>query len=64
MAKIIITSSLEKEINKRLKHESIKVFELMLSLKDYPKKGKIVGEIGNITIKELKFKKFKFYKIS
>jgi len=61
MAIVIITKSLEKEINKRLKHDSVAVFELMFELENHPKKGKVVGSIGNITIKEIKYKKFRFY---
>ena len=56
MAKVIITTSLEDEINKRFKAESITIFKLMNSLNDEPKKGKEVGQVGGIVIKELRYK--------
>ena len=64
MAKVIITKSLEKEINKLFKKESIKIIELMKSLEEYPKKGKPISQIGNIAIKELKYKSHRFYFIT
>ena len=64
MAKVIITSELEKQINKVFKGESIEVFSLMSALKENPKKGKDVGAVGNIVIKELKYRKFRFYFIA
>lgn len=64
MVKVIITRNLEKEINKKFKKESIEIFKLMQSLKENPKKGKPVGRIGRIIIKELKYKSFRFYFIT
>lgn len=64
MAIVIISSELEKEINKKFKKESIKVFDLLYSLEKNPKKGKPIGHIGKIIIKELKYKKFRFYFIT
>ena len=61
MAKVIITKSLEEEINKKFKQESIEIFSLMHTLEDNPKKGKEIGNVGNIIIKELKYNKFRFY---
>ncbi len=61
MAKIIITKSLVKEIHKKFKKESKEIFSLINSLKDNPKKGKELGQINNIQIKELKYKSFRFY---
>ena len=61
MAKVIITKSLEEEINKKFKQESVEIFSLMLTLEDNPLKGKFLGAIGNIAVKELKYKKFRFY---
>jgi len=61
MAIVVITKSLVKEVGKRLKNESKKVFELMLQLEHQPKKGKSVGHIGSIVIKEIKYKKYRFY---
>ncbi|MBU0536229.1 MAG: hypothetical protein KKE20_04650 [Nanoarchaeota archaeon] len=64
MAKVIITSDLEKQINKVFKAESVKIFSLMLSLEENPKKGKEVGVVGNIVVKELKYNNFRFYFIT
>ena len=64
MAKVIITEKLEKEINKKFKRESIEILELIYSLEDNPKKGKPLGNVGNIIIKELKYKSFRFYFIT
>ena len=64
MAIVHIDSNLEKEIEKKFKKESIDVFSLFLSLEEYPKKGKVVGQIGAIVVKELKYKKFRFYFIA
>lgn len=64
MAKVVITEALEKEINKRLKQESVQVFSLLRTLEDNPKKGKEVGVVGSILVKEIKYKKFRFYFIT
>ena len=36
----------------------------MYSLKESPKKGKLLGQVGGIVIKELKYKNFRFYFIT
>ena len=64
MANVVITKLLEEEINKRFKQESIKIFSLLCTLKENPKKGKEAGVIGNILIKEIKHNKFRFYFIT
>ncbi len=64
MAKVIITKELEEEVNKLFKKESIKIFELMRNLKDNPYKGKAVGQVGGIVIKELKYESYRFYFIT
>ena len=61
MAKVIVTKRLEDEINKKFKKESIEIFNLIYSLKEHPLKGKIVGQVGGIIIKELKYESFRFY---
>ncbi len=61
MAEVIVTENLEKEINKKFKVESVKIFELIYSLRENPKKGKIVGQVKGIVIKELKYKSYRFY---
>ena len=64
MAEVIVTAELEKEVNKIFKGESVKVFSLMSSLKENPKKGKAVGSVGGITIKEIKYRNYRFYFIT
>lgn len=64
MAKVILTGKLEEEINKKFKRESIKVFELIYSLQENPKKGKELGKVGGIVIKELRYEGFRFYFIT
>ncbi|MFH1916710.1 MAG: hypothetical protein ABIJ21_05575 [Nanoarchaeota archaeon] len=61
MAKVIITERLEAAINKKFKRESVIIFTILRTLADQPKKGKEVGVIGKIVIKELKYKQFRFY---
>lgn len=64
MARVVITKELDRKINKKFKKESIKIFELMYSLKENPKKGKFVGHVGGIAIKELRYKSYRFYFIT
>ena len=64
MAEVIITESLKGEILKKFKGESKKIFRLMHSLRENPKKGKEIGQVRGIIIKELKYKKFRFYFIT
>ncbi|MFW5846961.1 MAG: hypothetical protein ACOCUU_02255 [Nanoarchaeota archaeon] len=61
MAKVIITKDLKEKIYKKFKHESVKVLNLLYSLKDNPKKGKKLAQIQGILIKEIKYKSFRFY---
>lgn len=63
MIRILILNRLRDEIYKTFKSESKKVINLIKSLKENPSKGKTVGNIGNIIIKELKYKTFRFYYI-
>lgn len=64
MAEVIITEGLKNEILKKFKGESKKIFRLMYSLKENPKKGKELGQVKGIVIKELKYEKFRFYFIT
>ncbi len=61
MARVEIVKELREEVFAKFKGESIKVFRLMKSLGDNPHKGKPVGRVGGIAIKELKYKGFRFY---
>ena len=64
MAKVKITHFLFKEITRKFKGEAHKIIDLLETLEENPKKGKPVGQIGGIVIKELKYKKFRFYFIT
>ena len=65
MAIVRITHTLEKEINKKFKKESIKIFEHLYSLEENPKKGKPLANVGNIVLKEIRYdKSFRFYFIT
>ena len=64
MAKVIVTKYLVEEIHKKFKGESIEVFELINTLRDNPKKGKPVGNVSGIVIKEIRYKSFRFYFIT
>tara|TARA_Y100000310_G_scaffold11618_1_gene12136 strand:- start:892 stop:1233 length:342 start_codon:yes stop_codon:yes gene_type:complete len=62
MAKILITNPLFKKIKKKFdSSETNDIIDLMNSLENNPKKGKEVGVVGNIVIKEIKYNKFRFY---
>ena len=64
MARVEISEKLKKEILKKFKKESNKIFQLLYSLKENPKKGKIIGSAGGTIIKELKYKNYRFYFIT
>lgn len=64
MAKIEIVNSLAIEIKKKFKGESHKIIELMESLENRHKKGKVLGNVAGVLIKELKYKSFRFYFIT
>jgi hypothetical protein len=64
VAKVILTLELEKRINKIFKSESVKIISLILSLEENPKKGKDLGSVGGVTVKEIKYNKFRFYFIT
>ena len=64
MAEVIITEALKDEILKKFKGESKKIFNLIYSLKENPKKGKEVGCVSNIVIKEIRYEKYRFYFIT
>lgn len=62
MARVIITEALFRDINRKFgKAEAKEVIDFLETLEEYPKKGKELGTVGGIVIKELKFKKFRFY---
>jgi hypothetical protein len=60
----MISEKLKDEIIKKFKSESKKIFNLMNSLTENPHKGKALGNVGGIVIKELKHDSFRFYFIT
>jgi hypothetical protein len=64
MAKVIITKKLEDEINKTFKGQAVTIFENIKSLEENPYKGKPVGQVSGIVIKELKYESYRFYFIT
>ena len=64
MAKVEITKPLFEEIVKRFKGEAHEIIDLLETLEENPKKGKLVGQVSGIVIKELKYKSFRFYFIT
>lgn len=61
MAKVEIDINLKNEVLKKFKHESKEIFRQMQSLEENPHKGKMLGEVGGIVIKEIKYASFRFY---
>jgi hypothetical protein len=64
MAKVKIVRSLFEQIKRKFRGEAHKVIDLIESLENNPKKGKPIGNVGNIIIKELRYKSFRFYFIT
>lgn len=64
MAKVEIVTSLFEEINKKFKHRCVEILEHLKSLEHSPQKGKLLGIVGGIVIKELKYEGFRFYFIT
>ena len=64
MAKVEITESLFMQIEKKFKQKSLEVLEHLKSLESSPHKGKALGTVGGIVIKELKYEGFRFYFIT
>ncbi|MDP3640787.1 MAG: hypothetical protein Q8R53_06350 [Nanoarchaeota archaeon] len=64
MAKVEIVTSLFEEINKKFKQKSVEVLQHLKSLEASPQKGKLLGTVGGIIIKELKYEGFRFYFIT
>jgi len=61
---VTILETLKDEILKKFKEESKMIFKQMYSLGENPYKGKSLGHVGGIVIKELKYKNFRFYFIT
>ena len=61
MVKIEIIESLFEEIERKFKREASRIYSLIETLQENPHKGKPLGTVGGILIKELKYKNFRFY---
>ncbi|MAF34770.1 hypothetical protein CMO91_02905 [Candidatus Woesearchaeota archaeon] len=61
MAQVVITRSLENVINKVFKKQSVGMLQFLRTLEEQPKKGKFVGNVGAVAIKELKHRGHRFY---
>lgn len=65
MPKVFITKTLFKELEKKFKKEELrKITSTLFSLESQPKKGKLLGTVGGIVIKEIKHEKYRFYCIT
>lgn len=64
MAKVEIVRSLFEEIQAKFNGESHEVIDLLESMESSPHKGKFLSTVGNLAIKELKYKSFRFYFIT
>jgi len=64
VAKVEIIEDLKEEVIRKFKGESPTVFKFMRSLEDNPRKGKFLGNVSGTSIKELKYKSFRFYFIA
>jgi len=62
MVKVEILTSLVLKIKKKFSNtEANEIIDLLYTLEDNPHKGKLLGTVGGVLIKELKYKKFRFY---
>lgn len=61
MAKVEIVRSLKDIVLKKFKGDAKKIFRLMESVGESPAKGKFIGRVNKIVIKELKYKSSRFY---
>jgi hypothetical protein len=59
--KVEIVEELKLDIFKKFGGESKEIFKLIKSLEDSPNKGKVLGNMEGILIKELKYKSFRLY---
>ncbi len=61
IVKVTISKNLRNTIYKKFKKDSAKVYSLISSLKENVHKGKYLGRVSNIIIKELKYKTYRLY---
>ncbi len=61
MIRIIILNSLRDEIWKTFKRDSMKVYALIATLERNPNRGKVLGHAGGMSLRELRYKGYRFY---
>jgi hypothetical protein len=64
MAKVEIVESLFEEIEKTFKGRATLVFDLMEDLAEHPHKGKPLGAVGAMVVKEIRFEGFRLHFIT
>ena len=64
MARVLILPELVRQIQKVFRKRAFKIYSMMEDLEKNPRKGKPLGHIGKIVIKELKYESFRFYFIA
>ncbi|MFH1591190.1 MAG: hypothetical protein ABIC95_04650 [archaeon] len=65
MSKVVITESFFRTLKSSCdQHEASTILNLLRSLEENPRKGKALGHVAGIAIKELKHKKFRFFFIT
>lgn len=65
MVQLFFSESFIRELKKKFSEkEGNTILDLLETLRDNPKKGKELGEVGGVVIKELKYKKFRLYFIT
>ena len=62
MIKVTILKKLVLEIKRKFNRvEANKIIDLLYTLQENPNKGKLLGSVGGLLIKEIKYKTFRFY---
>ncbi len=62
MVIVAITKELDKELKKRLdKKTYYEIKDVFMSLKKNPYKGDLLHVLGNVVLKEIRYKTFRFY---
>lgn len=59
--KIHVKKELREQIYKTFKEDSKKIYKLIRSLEENPNKGKKLGIVAGISIREIKYKTFRIY---
>ena len=63
MIQIVILNSLRNDIYKTFKKGALKIYALIEKLKVNPNQGKVLGHVGSMSIRELRYTSFRFYYI-